>query len=46
VLGFDLLEFVQQPVELQVADDWRVQNMISIIVLIDLLFEVFITGME
>jgi hypothetical protein len=46
VLRFDLFELVQQPVELQVADDRRIQDVIAIIVLVDLLFEVFVTGME
>jgi hypothetical protein len=44
VPGFDLLELVQQPVEFQVADDRRVQNVITIIVLMNLLFKVFVSG--
>ena len=44
MFGFDLLEFVQQPVEFQVADDRRIQDMITIIVGMDLLFEFFVSG--
>jgi hypothetical protein len=46
MLGFDLLELIQQSVELQVADHRRVEDMIAIVVLVDLLFEVFVTRTE
>ena len=44
MIRFDLLEFVQQFVEFQVADDRRIQNVITMIVGVDLLFEFFVTG--
>src|SRR5215207_8433252 len=44
VLGFDLLELVQQPVEFQVTDDGCIQDVITIIMLMNFLFEFFVSG--
>ena len=44
MIRFDLLELIQQFVEFQIADDRRVQHMITIVVEIDLLFEFFVAG--
>lgn len=44
VLGFDLLELVQQPVEFQVADHGCIQHVIPVIMEMDLLFQIFVAG--
>jgi hypothetical protein len=44
MIRFDLPEFLQQFVEFQIADDRCIQDVIPIIVEVDLLLELFVTG--
>lgn len=44
MLRLDLLEFIQQFVEFQITDDWRIQYVITMVVGVDLLFQFFVAG--
>ena len=44
MLGLDGLEFVEQAVIFEVADQRRIQHMIAVVVQVDLFFEFFVMG--
>ena len=44
MLGFDALEFVEQFVVFRIADDGRVEDVIAMVVIVNLVFEFFVTS--